>query len=115
MSDTTALSTLYLIGQLDWLHQVFGQVSIPPAVHAELQGLGRSGHDLRAFETAEWLVVSAVQNRAMVATLNRELDLGESEAIVLAIEMQADYLLIDERKGTDAQPIWGCLPSARYV
>ncbi len=100
VSDTTALSTLYLIGRLDWLPQLFGQVFIPPSVNEELQELIRSGYDLKAIESAEWLVVQEVKNQAVVMQLHKELDLGESEAIALALEVQADYLLIDERKGS---------------
>ena len=36
----------------------------------------------------------------MVAELQQSLDVRESEAIALALETKADYLLIDERKGS---------------
>lgn len=60
----------------------------------------RAGHDLRVIESADWLMVNTVQNQQLVQQLSLELDLGESEAIALAIETKADYLLIDERKGS---------------
>jgi hypothetical protein len=43
--------------------------------------------------------VQAVQDAAHLAKLLRRLDQGEAEAIVLAQEMRADYLLMDEIAG----------------
>ena len=40
-----------------------------------------------------------VQNRLAVTLLREQLDLGESKAIVLAHERQAEILLVDERRG----------------
>lgn len=41
----------------------------------------------------------AAQDRAFVETLEMELDRGESESIVLTIELKADFLIIDESNG----------------
>ena len=48
-----------------------------------------------------WLVVRPARNRAFVRFLRMELGPGESEAIALSRELKADFLLIDERKGSD--------------
>jgi len=48
---------------------------------------------------AAWIKVQEVQDRLAVDVLLDELDLGEAETIVLAQELQAALVLMDERKG----------------
>jgi hypothetical protein len=45
------------------------------------------------------LIVAAAKDQNQVQELRQELDLGEAEAIVLAIKRGADVLLMDERRG----------------
>jgi len=40
-----------------------------------------------------------VSNRELVLALIRDLDQGEAESIALAIELEADLLILDEREG----------------
>lgn len=91
VSDTTAISSLIQIGRSELLREMFGEVHIPVAVRDELL---RSHPTLPAF-----LQFDTVANRAEVARLEHELDLGEAEAIVLARELRADVLLMDEKIG----------------
>ena len=44
VSDTTALSSLYLIDELDWLGVLFKKVVIPKAVYNELLELESAGY-----------------------------------------------------------------------
>ena len=46
-----------------------------------------------------WLTVKAAKDQKRVQELRGDLDRGEAEAIVLAIECRADLLLVDERRG----------------
>jgi len=48
--------------------------------------------------SASWIIRMEVQNRLAVSMLQVDLDRGEAEAVVLAKEMGADYLLLDEKK-----------------
>ena len=100
VSDTSCLSGLFLIGQVNLLGQLYGTIIIPKTVWEEFLGL-------KAFGFAPETVVSLIdiqimtpQNRILVDLLQEELDSGESEAIVLAKEINADLLLLDERHGT---------------
>jgi hypothetical protein len=91
VSDTSPLTALLTVGQSDLLAQIFGEVFIPAAVQREL---------LRAHAILPgWLKVQPVRDRAKVQTYAQKVDLGEAEAIALAEELQADFLLMDERKG----------------
>ncbi|MEM6799909.1 MAG: DUF3368 domain-containing protein [Bacteroidota bacterium] len=100
ISDTTILSTLYLIGKLDWIKKLFAEIYIPSAVYQELLELESAGYDLSVFHEARWIKIKSIQNQSLVQKLKEDLDIGESEAIALAIESNADFLLIDERKGS---------------
>lgn len=46
-----------------------------------------------------WLDVQSIADLSLFRRLLDTLDRGEAEAITLAIELNADFLLIDERKG----------------
>lgn len=100
VSDTSALSALFLIGQLDLLPSLYGQVVVPPAVMREILQLEiQFSHDISGLKNAAWLSVIPVSDIKKVRAYQQVLDEGESEAIVLIVEISADLLLIDEIRG----------------
>jgi len=99
VSDTSAVLNLARIERLGILVSLYGQVLIPPAVYQELT---TAKHDLSAaIDVAcnSWLKIEAPKDRDRVRSLRNDLDPGEAESIVLAIERQGDLLLVDERRG----------------
>jgi len=91
VSNASPITALLQVDRADLLQRLFGEVLVPPSVHAEL----------RRFHTAvpTFVRVQPLKDTAASAALAGSLDLGEAEAIVLAQEVKADYLLIDENKG----------------
>ena len=53
----------------------------------------------REVQAATWIKVVPVKDHLAVDMLLGELDLGEAETIVLAREIGADWVLMDEKKG----------------
>ena len=47
-------------------------------------------------EKAEWIKVRKVLNRLSVRLLLKEVDVGEAETIILAKELNADLVLMDD-------------------
>jgi predicted nucleic acid-binding protein len=74
-------------------------VFVPPAVHHEIVEKGFEKAGAREVEGASWIDVHIPQRTDITDLLSAQLDRGEAESIALAIEMQADWLLIDERLG----------------
>ena len=54
---------------------------------------------LAAIQSRNWIEVRELKDKKLFQHLLRSLDIGEAEAIALAVELNADLLLIDERKG----------------
>ena len=96
VSNTGPLIALASIGQFHLLQALFGSIAIPPAVRTENQ----DQISLAALAAANWVVVRVVKDRLATQLLREELDSGESEAIVLASEVDAAILLVDERAAT---------------
>ncbi len=51
---------------------------------------------------AGWIRIEAVKQDPLVTAMQRDLDKGESEAIALAIQVDAEWILLDERDGRKA-------------
>ena len=100
VSDTSALSALFLIQRIDILPALYGQVIVPPSVMRELLKLEtRFGKDLSGLKSASWLTITSVTDVPLFQKYRRVLDEGESEALTLMHELSADLLLIDEMLG----------------
>src|SRR5688500_13465770 len=87
VADSSTLIALEQIGLLDLLNSLFAAVIIPPAVYTEL----RSIPNLPA-----WITVEAPKLAAPRSLLRRNLGPGETEAIVLPIDLQATRLATDD-------------------
>lgn len=101
VSNASPLVNLARIDALDLLPQVFGTVLAPEAVWHEVVVAGRGQSGAEAVAGAKWLTVQSPQNKVLVTALRQDLDAGEAEAIVLALELPADLLLMDERLGRE--------------
>ncbi len=98
VSDASPIINLAIIGRLDFLRSLYGNVIIPQAVQDEVSA-ALPGKIKSEFEKLKWIETKQTTNRTSVLALELELDQGEAEAITLALEINADLLLIDERKG----------------
>lgn len=98
VSDTSPITNLAAIGQLDLLRQLYKVVVIPAAVYAELT---RPPASVGADEAIRgvWIQVRAASRLNLSRIEKYGLDRGETEAIALAIDLAADQTLIDERRG----------------
>lgn len=98
VSDAAVLILLARIDTLDLLHSLFTTISIPQAVYQEVTSAGTDRPGAQAVAEAPWIQIGSVKNRRAVNRLKsvHQLGQGESEAIVLAQELKADYLILDD-------------------
>lgn len=99
VSDTSPITNLAAVNQLNLLQQLYNNIIIPEAVNLELTGVSVPVPGTVEVQTLDWIETRRVANRNLVTQLQQELDEGEAEAIALAIELNANRLLIDERRG----------------
>ena len=90
VSDTSPLTDLLTFEAAEILRQLFLEIIIPEAVRDEL------AEAIPAFSL--WLRVE-MKDSSQAMQYARIVDEGEAQAITLARELRADWLLIDERKG----------------
>lgn len=106
VSNSSPLIALAKIGEFNLLHSLYEELLIPQAVREEVARVGQDSAEIapnrpgiEEVRRATWIRSVNVSNLAAVQLLRGRLDAGESEAIVLALELNADLLLIDEARG----------------
>jgi len=97
VSNTSPILNLTMVGHGGLLRDLYSEVFIPEAVASELRAIQAEQQD-PGNAIPSWVGTRSVANVPLVHALQLELDAGESEAIVLALETRADLVLLDERK-----------------
>lgn len=85
------------------LKDLFAEIEIPGAVYHEVveQGKGRPGAE--AVKAATWIRQQEVQDQLAVRALRvNQLGRGECEAMILALEQGADFLILDDARARKA-------------
>lgn len=95
--NATPLISLALLGRLSLLKEMFDEVIVPGAVYEEVvqRGAGKPGAD--ALAAADWLKVISPDVSVTIEPLLLGLDAGELEVLLLAQQIEPDWVVIDER------------------
>jgi len=96
VSDTTPLSELAKVGKLNLLHDIYGKIIIPQEVYHEVTTGTHPAVNL--VQLADWIERRTISSSEKVSTLKTITNLGwgECAARILAEELEADQLLIDD-------------------
>jgi hypothetical protein len=102
VSNTSPLVYFAALGDFQLLQILFEEITIPRAVFQEVVVAGASFPAAQLVQDAlgTWISIEEVTNRLEADQLREGgLDSGESEVIVLAQELRADALLMDDSDG----------------
>ncbi|MCL0087428.1 DUF3368 domain-containing protein [Dehalococcoidia bacterium] len=95
--NTPPLIFLSKLNVIDPALRLFSEIAIPVYVQKEiLQKEDIASEKLKVLLTSNSVVVVQAKNMRMVEALCRRLGRGESEAIVLAMEQSADFVILDD-------------------
>jgi predicted nucleic acid-binding protein len=99
VSDTSCISNLIVIEHLSLLQSIYHQIIVPPKVHEEVSVLKKFGYNISSYENASWINLITPEDAFLIPIRKYNLDEGETEAIALAQQINADVLLLDELAG----------------
>ena len=94
--NTTPLIALSHVGHLDILRKLYGEIVIPEAVYRELSVKENSICKKSVDASLEWIRVMKIENQMAKAMYKTQLHDGEVEVMILAKEIGADVVIIDD-------------------
>jgi uncharacterized protein len=96
VANTTPIISLASIGHLELLAKLFETVVIAEAVYREIKAKPGYGYDQ---VDCGFIEVQSIQGLLYKDLMLNQLDSGEAETIILAKEIGADFVIIDENLG----------------
>jgi predicted nucleic acid-binding protein len=116
VSDASPLIALARIGHFELLPELYENIVIPTEVYNEVVIAGAGLPGASQVARSDWIQVEAVRNTVALKLASEKTGLGTGElsAIVLAKELAADLLLVDEWKArrfavAEGLAVQGCI------
>ncbi len=96
VSNTSPLISLYKVSCLDILKSLFGEIRIPKAVYDEIDVSKKDGKQIRKIINCDkWIKIEQVYK---IEKFRSCIDKGEAEVLMLAKEIKADIVIIDNKE-----------------
>lgn len=97
VSDTTPIISLLKIAKLELLKHIYSEIFIPVSVFEEIEA-GRNRKHYRDISQLNWIRIEEIKDKR-AGKYFLDLHTGEAEAIILASEISADLIIMDEKLG----------------
>ncbi|NJN20154.1 MAG: DUF3368 domain-containing protein [Leptolyngbya sp. RL_3_1] len=97
--NATPLIALALTGHLELLQHLFSAVYVPQSVYDEVVTRGGDRPGSTLVKNVPWLTLQTPAQTSPIPVALMGLDLGEQDVILLGQDLNADWLIIDERLG----------------
>ena len=97
VSNTTPIISLLKLNRLEILQKLYKKIYIPIAVYNEIEA-GKAKGYYKDLSGIDWINIIEIRDKQAVKYF-LDLDAGEAEAIVLATELNADLIILDEKLG----------------
>lgn len=97
--NSSPLIALSLLGKLDLLSQIFDEVFVPQSVYQEVVSEGKGLPGCEEVEAAKWIVVKEVKEKPVIELLLLGMDRAELDVLLLAREIGAEWVIMDEKLG----------------
>lgn len=103
ISDSGPIFSLAIVDKLEILENLFDEIYIPEAVWEEITKDQTTEH----YQRIESYFQARIKKISGSNKLTFVMDYGESEAVILYNELNADFLLIDDKKARDIAENFG--------
>jgi predicted nucleic acid-binding protein len=94
--NTSPLFYLHRVGHLELLPKLYGSITVPDAVVAELRAGRDQGEDAPEPSAMAWIEVCPVRVPQLIALIN-DFGPGEAEVLALALEHPGSLVIVDDR------------------
>ncbi|MBI3604542.1 MAG: DUF3368 domain-containing protein [Nitrospirae bacterium] len=97
--NTSPLIYLSSINKIHILKDLFHEIFIPDAVRKEVLSGGKGSFGFHELKNESWIKAKKIKNTLSKQWLLTDLDEGEAELMVLAEELKAQLIIMDDKLG----------------
>ncbi len=105
--NATPLINFASINQLDILESLFGEIMVPFHVWDEVVTKAGKYETSQIIKSAKFIKLGKAKDELLYKTLLVDINRGEAEAIVFALEINADLIILDEKEARNFAEYYG--------